>query len=393
MKKKILLFMSTILCLTMLLAACGSKEETPAADNNTGTQDKTDASNTADDSSEDDSNSSEVKTLKVGFIYVGPIGDGGYTYAQDQGRLYLEDHVDHVETMYVENVPEGPEVEKVMRDMIDEGVGAIFATSFGYMDYVANVAKEYPDVKFFHCSGYLSSDNMVNYFGRIYQARYLSGIVAGLKTETNKIGYVGAYEIPEVIRGINAFTLGARSVNPDVEVDVRWTHTWYDPALEKQAAIALLDEGADVIAQHQDTAGPQQAAQEKGKWSIGYNTDMTSMAPDAHMTSAIWNWGPYFVDQVNKILDGTWTAENYWGNMSDGVVALSPLTKNAPEEAAAKVEEIKKAIEDGSLEVFGGPIKDQDGTIRVEEGSVLTDEEMLNLDWLVEGVVGKLPEE
>ena len=260
------------------------------------------------------------------------------------------------------------------------------------MEYVHEMALEYPDVKFLHCSGYMDAENMLNYFGRIYQPRYLSGIVAGMKTETNKIGYVAAYPIPEVIRGINAFTLGVRSVNPDATVEVVWTSTWYDPATEKNAAIALLDNNCDVIAQHQDTTAPQQAAQERGKWAIGYNCDTSDIVPEAFLTAPVWNWAPYYADQVQKVIDGTWKSENYWGGMEDGIVDLAPLTKNAPEGAQAKVDEMKAKIINGEFDVFDGPIKDQSGKIRVPEGSSLTDEEKLSFDWFVEGVIGTLPE-
>ena len=333
--------------------------------------------------------SSSDEDFKVGFIYVGPIGDGGWTYSHNDGRLYLEQELG-VETIYRESVPEGPEVEKVMNDMIDQGAKVIFATSFGYMDYVEKVSKQHPEVKFLHCSGYKTTENMSNYFGRMYEPRYLSGVVAGLKTKSNKIGYVAAFEIPEVIRGINAFTLGVRSVNPDAKVMVRWTHTWYDPAKEKEAAKSLLDEGTDVIAQHQDTAGPQQAAEEAGAYSIGYNTDSFEKAPKAYMTAPVWNWGPYYVEQVKAAMEGNWESHSYWGGMKDQIVQLAPLTENSPEAAAAKVKEVEEKILNGELNVFAGPIKDQDGKIVVEDGKMLSDGEMLSMDWFVEGVEGKI---
>ncbi len=329
------------------------------------------------------------KSAKVGFIYVGPTGDGGWSYAHDQGRKYLEEQLG-VETIIKESVPETQEVEKVAADMIDQGCNVIFATSFGYMDYIEKMSKEYPEVKFFHCSGYKTTENMTAYFGRVYQARYLSGIVAGMQTKTNKIGYVAAFPIPEVIRGINAFTLGAQSVNPDVKVQVTWTNTWYDPAKEKDAAVALLDTGADIIAQHQDTAGPQQAAEERGVWAVGYNSDMSSFAPKANLTSAVWNWGPYYVQAVQSVIDGTYKSESYWKGLDAGIVDLSPLTANAPEGAQAKVDEAKKAILDGTLNPFAGPIKDQSGAEKVAAGSAMTDEEMLSFDWFVEGVEGEI---
>ncbi len=336
---------------------------------------------------------SKTEGVKAGFIYVGPIGDGGYTYAHDQGRLYLEEKLKDkgVTTTYLESVPEDASVEKAMKDLIDQNCNVIFATSFGYMEYVDKVAKEYPDVKFFHCSGYMSNEtNFVNYFGRIEQTRYLSGIAAGLKTKSNKIGYVAAKQIPEVIRGINAFTLGVQSVNPNATIDVKWTDTWYDPTLEKNAATALLNDGCDVIAQHQDTTGPQIAAEEKGQFAIGYNSDSKKAAPKAYITAPIWNWGVYYVDQVQKILDGTWKPENYWGGMKEGVVALADLTENAAPGTKEKVEEVKAKILDGSFNVFAGPIKDQTGVVKVAEGAVMSDEDQLSCKWFVQGVNGKI---
>jgi basic membrane protein A len=229
--------------------------------------------------------------MQVGFVYVSPIGDAGWSYAHDQGRLAVE-AMDGVSTAYVEAVQEGPDSERVILNMARKGYDVIFATSFGYMDPMLKVAKQFPKVTFMHCSGFKSAPNMGNYFGRMYQARYLTGMVAGAMTKSNILGYAAAFPIPEVIRGINAFALGAQSVNPKAQVRVVWTKTWYDPATEKEAAKSLLDVGADVIAQHQDSPGPQEAAQEKGVYSIGYNSDMSAFAPKAHMTAPIWNWVP-----------------------------------------------------------------------------------------------------
>ncbi|MBN1967754.1 MAG: BMP family ABC transporter substrate-binding protein [Candidatus Delongbacteria bacterium] len=330
-----------------------------------------------------------VKEVKAGFIYVGPVGDGGWTYAQDIARKAMEQETG-IKSIYRESVPEGPEVKDVVRNMVDQGCNLIIAGSFGYMDYIEEVSKEYPEVKFCHCSGYKTTENMANFFGRIYEARFLSGIVAGMKTQSNKIGYVAAYEIPEVIRGINAFTLGVRSVNATAEVHVRWTHTWYDPAKEKEAAKALLDENCDIIAQHQDTAGPQQAAEEKGVWSIGYNSDMSFLAPKAYMTAPIWDWTSYFVKQVNDVKNGTWKSHSYWGGMSDGVVKLADLTENAPAGAKEKVEEMKAKIMSGEYIIFQGPIKDQNGELKVQDVVHLNDGELLSMNWFVQGVVGEL---
>jgi len=382
--KKIL---SLIIVLTMFvtLIGCGSENEVEVNEENQ--QNETNENTNSSESNE----TVEASDMTVGFIFVGPIGDGGWTYAHNEGRLYLEEQLG-VKTIYKESVPESQEVEQEVRNMIDQGAKVIFATSFGYMDYLEKMSKEYPDVTFFHCSGYKTTENMANYFGRIYEARYLSGIVAGMKTESNIIGYVGAYDIPEVVRGINAFTLGVQSVNPDAVVKVVWTSTWYDPAQEKEAAIALLDQGADVIAQHQDTAGPQQAAEERGVFSIGYNTDMSEMAPGAYMTAPVWNWGPYYVEQVQSVIDGTFTTHSYWEGLNDEIVALAPLTENAPEGVSDIIEEAATKIKDGSFFVFEGPIYDQEGNIIVAEGEKLSDEELLSMKWFVKGVEGKIGE-
>lgn len=328
----------------------------------------------------------------VGFIYVGTIGDGGWTYSHNEGRLQVEKELasQGVKTIYKESVPETQDVEKVIKEMIDQKAKIIFATSFGYMDYVDKMAKQYPDVKFMHCSGYKTEPNMSNYFGRIEETRYLSGIVAGMTTKTNKIGYVAAFSIPEVVRGIDSFTLGVRSVNPKAEVQVTWTNTWYDPAKEKEAAKALLADGNDVIAQHQDTTAPQIAAEEKGAFAIGYNTDSAKAAPKAYLTAPIWNWGPYYVKQVKAVLDGTWKSESYWQGMNDGIVGLAPMTNLVSADAKAKVEEVKKKMMDGSFKPFNGPIKDQTGKEMIPAGQTMSDKDQLELQWFVEGVKGKI---
>lgn len=329
--------------------------------------------------------------LKVAFIYVGPVGDGGWSYAHDQGRQFLQQQMPDVETSYIESVPEGADAKRVLTELAEKGNKIIFATSFGYMDPIIEVAKNYPDVKFLHCSGYKTADNVGTYFGRMYQARYLTGIIAGKTTKSNTIGYVAAFPIPEVIRGINAFTLGVRSVNPNAKVKVVWTNTWYDPAAEKEAGKSLLEAGADVVTQHQDTPGPQQAAEEKGKFGIGYNSDMSKMAPKAVMTSAVWNWGPYYVETVKAIKEGTWKSSQYWGPMSDKIVDLAPYGPMVPEDVKKMVEAKKQEILDGKFDVFTGPIKDQTGKERVASEQKMTDAEMLSFDWFVEGVEGTIP--
>ena len=327
------------------------------------------------------------KEMKVGFVYVSPIGDAGYSYAHDIGRQAVE-AMEGVTTSYVESVPEGPDSERVILNMARKGYDVIFATSFGYMDPMLKVAKQFPKVAFLHCSGFKQSENMGNYFGRIYQARYLSGIVAGKMTKSNIIGYAAAFPIPEVIRGINAFTLGAQSVNPDATVRVVWTKTWYDPATEKEAAKSLLDVGADVIAQHQDSPGPQEAAEEKGVYSIGYNSDMSTFAPKAHLTAPVWNWGPYYTKIVDEVRNGTWKAKSEWPGIAEGIVDLSPFGPMVPQEVQDMVNGVKAEIAAGKKKVFVGPIKDQKGAIKIADGTVAADGELLGMTWFVEGVVG-----
>ncbi|MEK6264173.1 MAG: BMP family ABC transporter substrate-binding protein [Clostridium sp.] len=371
MKKRLgSLFISLTLVMSLVLVGCSSdpKTETP----------------------ETETPVTEDKPLSIGFIYVGPVGDEGWTYAHDVSRKELETQLG-VTTMLRESVKEDlAEVEKVCEDMINQGANVIIGTSFGFMDGMEASALNHPDVKYLHASGYKTSENMSNYFGRMYQARYLSGIVAGMKTTTNTIGYVAAFPIPEVIRGINAFTLGVQSANPNAIVKVRWTNTWYDPATEKEAGKALIAEGVDVLSQHQDTAGPLQAAEEAGVFAIGYNTIMEAKAPKAYMTSPIWDWTPYYVSQVKAIQDGTWKSGSYWEGLNDGIVKLAPLTANAPEGAEGAVSKAEAAILSGENKIFVGPLMDQDGKVKVEKDVEMTDPEMLQMDWFVKGVEGQI---
>ncbi|MEN8143032.1 MAG: BMP family ABC transporter substrate-binding protein, partial [Thermodesulfobacteriota bacterium] len=301
-------------------------------------------------------------------------------------RLALEE-MDGVKTSFVEAVAEGPDSERVILNMARKGYDVVFATSFGYMDPMLKVAKQFPKTTFMHCSGFKMADNMGNYFGRMYQARYLSGMVAGAMTKSKIIGYAAAFPIPEVIRGINAFTLGAQAVNPDVSVRVVWTKTWYDPATEKEAAKSLLDVGADVIAQHQDSPGPQEAAQEKGVYSIGYNTDMSQFAPKSHLTAPIWNWAPFYKETVKMVKEGSWKAASTWPGLAEGIVDLAPMSDMVPKDVQDKVMAKKEAIKGGE-KIFVGPIKDQKGADKVAAGAAMSDKDMLGMTWFVQGVVG-----
>lgn len=371
--RKLYSLVAVVLMLALVVTGCGSaKTEKPAEPQKQGTQ--------------------TPEKLKVAFVYIGPVGDAGWTTAHDIGRKYLAEQMPNVETTIQESIPEGPESERVFEELAQKGNKIIFATSFGYMPYVTKVAKKYPDVVFMHCSGSTIDKNLGTYFGRMYQARYLSGIVAGKQTKSNNIGYVAAFPIPEVVRGINAFTRGVTSVNPKAKVKVIWTNTWYDPAKEKDAAKTLLDAGADVIAQHQDTPGPQQAAEEKGAFGVGYDSDMSKFAPKAELTSPMWNWGPYYVSVVKSVIDKTWKSEQYWGPMSSGIVQLAPYGSMVTEDTKKLVAEKEKLIAGGTWDVFSGPIKDQNGVEKVKAGAKMSDREMLEFNWFVEGVEGTIPQ-
>ena len=333
----------------------------------------------------------EEEELQVAFIYIGQPGDLGWTYEHEQGRLMVEEELgDQVDTFTVPDVPEGPDAEKSIRDVVNQGADMVFTTSFGYMDPTLTVAQDNPEVVFEHCSGFKTNDNMSTYFGRIYQPRYLSGLVAGSMTENNQIGYVAAFPIPEVIRGINAFTLGVREVNPEATVQVVWTNTWYDPVKEREAAQALLDQGVDMIAQHQDTTEPQKAAQEAGALSIGYDSDMQQFVGDTVLTSPVWNWGTYYVDTIQNVLDGSWETHQFWGGLESEVVKLADFSDRVPEDVRTLVEEERTRITDTDWDVFCGPVTNQDGEVQVPEGECLSDQEMLSMEWFVEGVEGNL---
>lgn len=333
---------------------------------------------------------SSAADVKVGFVYIGSIHDEGYTQAHDKGRIALE--ALGVKTAYIENVAENADCEKAIRDLIDQGCNVIYTTSFGFMDWTIKVAADFPNVKFGHCSGYKTAPNVSTYFGKIFQARYLAGIAAGYKTEKNKIGYVAAFPIPEVIRGINAFTLGVQSVNPNASVEVIWTNTWYDPAVEKQAALELLNKGVDVIAQHQDTTAPQIAAQERNAAAIGYNVSTPDAAPRAYLTAPLFHWDVFYVDDVKHVLAGDWASRAYWEGFSNGTVTLDTLTANNDPRTASAVAAAQAKIIDGSLAPFTGPLADQSGAVKVSSGVKMTDEEIWNMGWFVKGVIGVIPQ-
>ncbi len=360
-----------LLALTLVAAACGGDDD---ATDDPGT-DTTAAAQEAGD---------EGEVLKIAFVHVGPVADKGWSWAHDQGAQYVEAQLgDRVEITTLESIPEGSDSQRVFEDLAADGHGLIFGTSFGYMDPMLAAAANFPDVVFEHATGFKTADNMGNYFGAAEEGRYLSGLAAGAATEANLIGYVAAFPIPEVVRGINAFTIGVREVNPDAQVEVVWTSTWFDPPKEKTAAQSLLDKGADVIAMHQDSAAPGQAADAAGARWVGYNTDMTEFAPEAWLTAPVWDWGPYYLMRAEQVLDGTWSSEAFYGNMAGGMVDMAPFGPSVSDETKALIEQRKAEIIAGTFTIFPDPIVDQDGNER-PLGNIFTEEH----SYFVEGVVG-----
>lgn len=333
----------------------------------------------------------EVKDMNPGFVYVGPAADGGWSYMHDQARKKMEETFPGIKTGIVESVPEGPDSERVMETFIRNGSKIVFATSFGYMDHVQNVAKRHPDVIFMHCSGYKTAENVGAYFGRIYQPRYLSGLVAGSMTKSNVVGYVAAFPIPEVIRGLNAFTLGVRKANPNAEVKVVWIFSWHDPAKEKEAAKALYDMKADVLGMHADTGAAPQAAEEMGIYVVGYNNDMSGYAPTKHLTAPVWRWDMVYNRVIEQAKAGTWKSESIWWGLKEGLVDLSAYGPAVTEDAKKLVASERARIESGEWDVFHGPVKDQKGAVVVADGQKPTDEELLGMTWYVEGIAGEMP--
>lgn len=326
----------------------------------------------------------------VGFVYVSPIGDAGWTYQHDLGRIQLEKETG-VKTNYVENVAEGADAERVIREMAKRGDKAIFATSFGYMNYMLKVSKRFPDTAFIHATGYKMGKNMGIYNARFYEGRYLTGVIAGEMTKSNVLGYVAAFPIPEVLQGINAFIKGARSVNPKVELRVIWVNSWYDPGKERQAAMTLLSQNADVITHHTDSTAVVQAAEEKGKYAFGYHSDMSKYGPKAHLTSTTHHWGDYYVDTVKAVQAGTWKPESVWGGYQQGMISLAPLNSAIPADVQNRIRDMEKQLTDGSLHPFSGPVIDQDGKEVVAAGATMTDDQLNGMNYYLQGVVSKLP--
>lgn len=326
----------------------------------------------------------------VGFVYVSPIGDAGWTYQHDLGRLQLEKETG-VTTNFVENVAEGPDAERVIREMAKRGDKAIFATSFGYMNYMLKVSKKYPKTAFVHATGYKMGDNMGLYNARFYEGRYLSGVIAGEMSKSNILGYVAAFPIPEVMQGINAFIQGARSVNPKAELRVIWVNSWYDPGKERQATLTLLSQDADVVTHHTDSTAVVQAAEEKGKYAIAYHSDMSKYGSTAQLTAVTHLWGNFYTKTVKEVQAGNWKPTSVWGGYAEGMVSLAPLNKAIPADVQDRIRKMEAQLTAGSLHPFTGPVVDQSGKVVVAAGATMTDDQLSSMNYFVQGVVSKLP--
>ena len=374
LSKRSMLALAAASALAATLAACGKKEEpapapAPAA------------------------SAPKAEPFKAAWVYVGPVGDAGWSFAHDQGRKAVEaEYGDKVKTTIVEKVPEGADAERVIRDLAQQGNKIIFATSFGYMEPMLKVAKDFPDVKFEHATGYKTADNMNVYDARFYQDTYLAGVVAGKMTKTNTLGFVGSFPIPEVLRNINAFTLGAQSVNPKIKTKVVWVSTWFDPPKESEAAQTLINGGADVLLQNTDSTAVLQTADKAGKFAFGWDSDMSAFAGKAHLGSAVANWGNYYKSSVKAVMDGTWKGNTVtrWG-VAEGQNDLVKIADSVPDEVKAKVDEIKAGMKAGTFEVFTGPILDNTGKERLPKGTAADDEWRGKIDFYVKGVEGKVP--
>jgi basic membrane protein A and related proteins len=332
--------------------------------------------------------------FKVAFVYVGPVGDNGWSYAHDQGRLALEKALgDKVKTSFAEKVPEGADTERVVRDMAAAGNDMIFATSFGYMDGMLKVAPEFPKVKFEHATGFKTAENMRVYQVRMYETAYLAGVLAGKSTKSNKLGFVGSIPIPEVIRNANAFLLGAQSVNPKSTLKIIWVNSWFDVGKEKEAAETLIAQGADVLIQNTDSTAVVQTAEAKGKFAIGWDSDMAKFAPKAHLASSVINWGPYYIDAVKAAMDGSWKTGSYLGGTKEGLVDLISFNASVPEETKKLVMEKRQAIIDGNLHPFAGPLVGQDGKEQLAKDAKPEQKFLDGMMFLIKGVDGKIPEE
>ncbi|AYM96963.1 BMP family ABC transporter substrate-binding protein [Acidovorax sp. 1608163] len=330
--------------------------------------------------------------LKIAFAYVGPVGDGGWSFAHDNGRKAIEKEFgDKVVTSFVESVPESADAERVLRDLAGQGNKLIFGTTFGYMESIQKIAGDLKDVKFEHATGYKTAENVRTYDSRTYEGAYMAGVIAGAMTKSNTLGVVGSVPIPEVIRNINSFTLGAQSVNPKVKTKVVWVNEWFSPPKETEAATSLINGGADVLFQNTDSPAVLKTAQEKGKRAFGWDSDMTAYGPKAHLASAVINWGPYYVKATRDALEGKWSTGQSWWGVKEGAIDIVSIAEDVPAETKAKVEEVKKGLADGSFVIWKGPIAGQDGKPVLEKDAVADDKFLGGINFYVKGVEGKIP--
>ena len=371
------------LAATAALVGCGKKEEAaPAAPASASTAASAAAPAAA----------AKPAPLKVAFAYIGPVGDGGWTFAHDNARKALEKELgDKIVTSFVENVPESADAERVFRDMVGQGNKLIFGTTFGYMEPMMKVAPEAKDVKFEHATGYKTGDNLRTYDSRTYEGAYMAGVVAGAMTKTNTLGVVGSVPIPEVIRNINAFTLGAQSVNAKVKTKVVWVNKWFDPPKETEAATALINGGADVLMQNTDSPAVLKTAQDKGKRAFGWDSDMTAYGPKAHLGSAVINWAPYYIKATKDALDGKWATGQAWWGVKEGAIDFVSIADDVPAEIKKKVEDVKAGLKDGSFVIWKGPLTDNAGKVVLEKDKAADDAFLGGIKFYVKGVDGKVP--
>jgi basic membrane lipoprotein Med (substrate-binding protein (PBP1-ABC) superfamily) len=328
--------------------------------------------------------------LKVAFVYVSPTGDAGWSYSHELARQYvIETFGDRIETEIVESVPEGRQARDFIETLAKRN-DLIFTTSWGYMIPTQRIAEQYPDVKFEHATGMRRGNNLSTYATRAYQARYLSGMIAGAMSKTERIGYVASHPIAEVIRGLNAFTLGALSINPNIKVEVQWTNAWYAPSKSKKLTNDLIDNGADVIAHHVDTPTPVQVAESRGVYAIGYHTDMSKFGPKSHLVSVVHDWSNIYASRIQAAIENTWKAKDLWPGLKQNTSHLASINSNVPSHIRHKIDDVSIAIKNGTFQIFTGPIKNYRSRIRVREGEVLNDSELLRMDWYVEGIIGNL---
>ena len=330
--------------------------------------------------------------LKIAFAYVGPVGDGGWTFAHDNARKALEKEFgDRIVTSFVESVPESADAERVIRDMAGQGNKLIFGTTFGYMEPMLKVAADHPDVKFEHATGYKTAENMRTYDSRTYEGAYMAGVIAGKMTQSNTLGVVASIPIPEVVRNINSFTLGAQSTNPKITTKVVWVNEWFNPPKETEAATALINGGADILFQNTDSSAVLQTAEKMGKRGFGWDSDMTAYGPKAHLGSAIIDWAPYYIKAVGEALDGKWATGQTWWGVKEGAIDLVSLAADVPEDAKAKLEDVRSGLKAGTYNIWKGPISDNTGKEVLAEGTVADDKFLGGINWYVKGVEGKVP--